>query len=132
MQLVAMIPVAKKADLEAALSAIKADQFNLTRPVTDDLPATTSSPVTDYLMNDESAVPADATLYADCKAGSIPGVDVNDQSIIWGEGGLPTSEDAAAAFAQLEWQLNDSAVPTGTFVADFLENLERDFKPLAP
>jgi hypothetical protein len=111
-----MIPDALRSDLDAALSAVKGDTYALIRRVTTDAPATSSSPVTDWIMYDAAANPADAVLYSECKAGNLPETDqLNGNPIDWDAAGL-TEQAAITAFAAFQFWLNDSEIDPQTFV----------------
>lgn len=128
--IVALIPDAYHSDLEAALTAVKGQLYTLIVKVTTEENPTWETPATHWHMNDESAVPADATLYAACKLGDIPEVDqLNGNPILWGQNGLISLAAAEAAFAQMQWQMNDSEVSPVTFVENFLRDLNLRLVP---
>ena len=126
----ATIPAAVRDDFNAALSAVKGEQYAFIRRVTDDLPATISSPLTAWAMYDDTANPADAALYSSCKAGNFPEVDQkNGNPIGWGEDGLIALVDAEAAFAQLEYWLNDSEMSPSAFATMIMAQQGIDYIP---
>lgn len=111
----AFVPSASKLNLAAALSAVMGRQMGfLIRLTAKETP--TAAP-THFGLYDEGGTAEDALLYSTCKAGTLPIADKNGLPIAWGEDGLLSIEDAAAAFATLQLWLNDSDVQPPVFAA---------------
>ena len=108
----AFVPASAKSNLDAAMSAVLAGQRAFVIP----LGATIAGPATHFGMYDETTrAPANAVLFSACKAGDVPDEDVNGDPIAWGEDGILSLVDAQAAFATLQYWLNDSDVPPHVF-----------------
>lgn len=114
--ILAWVPVAQSTNIDAALTAVKGQQYNLTINLTTDNPAVYESPLVYKGMHDAGGNPADSSLYSTCKAGTLPSVDQKwGNPITWGENGVISEEDALAAFATLTVYTKDSEEDDTTF-----------------
>lgn len=113
--LLAIVTTAQRANLNFVFDAMGLGPDNFSRRITNDVPATSGSTVTQYGLYNASALAGDALLYENAKAGFLPNTDVNGDPIYWGVNGVIDEAAALAAFAAMQFWLNSSDVEPLTF-----------------